>query len=1309
MPARLSGGAGPAKPDDLAARRRARQGVKRDEQKRVAAVEAGPGSVALMRRNDESNREHAKTSGYKPRTAAQLKRAPIRPAPKSRSTGDIVADSVKSGIGPGSAIRAFRTVGHTLGAIGEAVTSNPADAADKTFKQATEIAKGLPAAAAVIPYTIAYPINKAIGNDPGDNPIDMLSRMTSAEISRISKTYGDSHEGRPGAYRKLVKQVKREGPLMPALDVATVVAPGSSAVGSAARRGTLGAKAAKATTTRPNVRYSGFGDAAEGRVRPSAIGATVGAAHDAARRQAQRVAVKRAEKTGKPLAPRRRNLQEGEVTPILSTRVKRRLKFETAELDTRGRTAARLRVKRYVTGKDGYIQAVKGAPKDARDAVEIARELGIRSSKDAKTIIPLRLAEIEKRTAEARAAATRGAVGRDAPMPTGKYAAQDVAAYMGKTEAVEYGRLKALLDDPSVFDRTDVLTAVDKSGAAVAAGIGAREGYGAERLAEGRVGRQGETVGVKRASDENAETRAAHEGARVEATRAVIAAKKDHAKVQATAKRTLAGARADLEHAKGRAEILSRNVSGKERVPGDKETGRAPSYAGGGHGVRQAEAALAKAKAAADEALGASHERVKAARAARTEANRAPLKLKTETHAEYAARVDAAFEARGLSRPEFTTSKFEEHDSDLRVMNAGSASTPANPGAKTRHGTNYRLGQQGHQMETAARDMRAAIERGARIEAEQNVLAKHGLYFPDPEAAKAFITGLGLSADDVAIFRSTGGVVRKDMASDAERKGAKDQGAYVSAKGVFVTDKVVHDELVALGKTPSNAARILQQFAHAPQAALLALSPSWFGFQRVNDFVGAAAGGSLLQTRKLEELRKGLAPEDADIATMMSGGSMTADFLTPRAGAKLGRVQRVLDENPTYKSALNSDKPATNLLIKAAHDGPTALLRADARITGRVRERQFMANLVKLAARMDPDVKAMHKGFGPLGHALKTGDAALMKSLLNDPKYTKVREDAVASLNRVMGDWHNFTATEKRLKGAFAFYGFLRYSTRMALYTLPVDHPYVGMLIAQVGAMGAEDAKAIIGPDVPYGLGALYNSKGTVAFDLTRANPITGPLTSITKPEHLFNLGTPLISIMASTALGQNIGLSDSATGYVKQMTVKGDPGDNTIGGFLSAERLRIFGDQVGSLLTPYKEWKRWDQRAQTSDSLPWDRRHSWSESGATQANIEAKNKAAGAGGLKTVARDLVPLLAPSDGRNVKEIGARNTAIREEREAKAALKAAKREGAQTPRGKMKLDRAVRDAQRAAAKLERAPLGRAELEQRRKLRDAQRGG
>ncbi len=1154
----------------------------------------------------------------------------------------------------------MRGVAHTVGAIGNAVVTDPAGAADKSFHQATEIAKGLPAAAALIPYTIAYPINKAIGNDPGDNPIDMLSRMTDAEISRVSKTYGASYRGERGAFTGLKQQVAREGPLMATLDVATVLAPGSSGIGAAARGGKLGARAARATTTRPGVRYSGFGDAVEGRVRPSALGATVAVGHDAARRQAQRIAVKRAEKTGKPLAPRRRNLQAGEVTPILSARVKRRLRFETAELDTRGRTAARLRVKRYVTGKDGYIQSMKQAPAALRDAVEIARELGIRDAKGARTIIPARLAEIGARTAEAQAAATRGLVGRDATASTGKHGAEDARAFMSKSEANEAARLRELLDDPSVFERPDVQAAIRDSGANVKAAIGAREGYGADRLAEGRVGRQGETLGVKRASEQNDAARAAHEAARVDATKAVVTAKREHAKVQTTGARVLAGARADLAKAKGRAEILSRNVSGKERIPGDKDAGRAPSYAGGGYGVRQAEAALAKAQERVDAELGASHARVKAARETRTAANRAPLKLKSETHAEYAARVDAEFEARGLAAPEFTTSKFIEHDGDLQVLNAGSASTPANPGAKTRHGTNYRLGRQGHQMETAARDMRAAIERGARIEAEQNVLAKHGLYFPDPDAAKAFIRGLGLSADDVAIFHSTGGVVRKDLATAAERKGAKDQGDYVSAKGVFVTDKAVHDELVALGRTPSKPARILQQFAHAPQAALLALSPSWFMFQRVNDLVGAAAGGSLLHTRQLEAARKGLDPESQDIAAAMSGGSMSADLLTPRAGAKLGRMQRVLDENPTYRHALNSDKPATNLLLKGLHDAPTALLRADARVTGRVRERQFLHSLQKLAARMDPDVKTMHKGFGPLGHALKTGDAKLMNELLTDPKYAKAREDAAAALNRVMGDWHNFTSTEKRLKGAFAFYGFLRYSTRMALYTLPVDHPYVGMLLGQIGAMGAADSKAIIGPDVPYGLGALYDKDGTVAFDLTRANPITGPLTSITKPEHLYNLGTPLISIMSSTVLGQNIGLSDSTTGYVKQMSVKGDPGNNSLGGFLSAERLRILGDQVGSLLTPYKEWKRWDQRAQTSDSLPWDRRHSWSESGATQANIEAKNKAAGKGGLRTVLRDLAPLVVPSDGRNVKEIGARNTRIREDAAYKQQLKDAKR-------------------------------------------------
>lgn len=1264
------------------------------DRRSAAARRAEPTMDDRRAQSSANTREWARRNNIQPRSRAELARTPIssrRRAPAGDvNTGPLRA--TRPGVGtkitpraqrasPEKSIASIgRVFGHTTRAIASTTAEDFGGSARKTVSTAGDLAKGLAVLAAGVPYTLAYPVNRALGNEQ-ESPGRIARRMLKQEKKRISTTYGPSWRGDKNSGAHVREIVKREGPLLPALDMAVVAGPTSSALGLAAKSGKLGKGAKAAVTTRPNVRYGIEGATKDGRVRPTAIGAVVAKGHDAARRGGQKVAVARSNKrlrvraaervlrrppsTGslahadpKPLSPRRALLKPGEVTPLVSGRATRSLRFNVSRHYTAGETAARLRVNRFVTGKDGVQQIARSVPKELSDLPKIAQQLGIRDAAGARKIIALRLAEIEKRTAEALAG--KG--------PHGKRDADTAAALKG--EAVEAARLRELQAKPELFERADVQAATARLTEVERTAVTGREGIGPERLAAGRSQLVGETLGVQTAKQLNDRAKATHLEGRASSKLRYEDAVAKRDKVRTTSARVLASARADLAKAQGRAEVLSRNVSGTNTLRGAGTS----KYSGGALGVRRAQEALDSAKARVEAELGEATTAVKAAADARKAAYRAPVKKIAESPRQYELRVAEEAESLGLAAPEFATSKFTGAEEGVRKLHPRADTTPTNPLGKKRQGTNYRLGNQAHEVETSTRDLRATIERGARIEAEQNLLREHGMYFPGGKAeADAWVAARGLDPADMVAFPATGGVVRKDMAGALDLRTGKDHGDYVAAKGLFLTEKVVKDELDALSVHASNPGKILRRLAHLPQAALLALSPSWWAFQRVNDLVGMVAGGSARQTRSYGQMLRALDPDSREITKTMSGGSMAAELLTPHTGQKLGRMQRVLDENPTYKAALNSDAPATNLLIKLTADGPTVLLRSDAKITGNVRERQFIHNLQQLAAKMDPDVKQVVRGFGPMGHALKTGDTALMAKLLKDPKYAKVRDEAAASLSRVMGDWHVYTAAEKRVKGAFAFYGFLRYSTRMAFYTLPVDHPYVGLLVAQIGAMGDADARAIIGDDLPYGLGKLYQSNGEVAGDLVRANPITGPLTSITKPEHIFQLGTPLISIMVSSTLGQATGLSDSSEGYVKQLTVKGDPKDNRLGGFLSEERLRVLGDQTLSLLSPYKSWKGFDSRQQSSDSLAWDRRIMQGSTGAEQEKIDAKNKLAGDGGWRSVARSVAPLAVPGDGKNWKDIGAKATTDTAKRASDEKLRRAKRRGALgTPLGRAKI-------------------------------------
>jgi hypothetical protein len=106
----------------------------------------------------------------------------------------------------------------------------------------------------------------------------------------------------------------------------------------------------------------------------------------------------------------------------------------------------------------------------------------------------------------------------------------------------------------------------------------------------------------------------------------------------------------------------------------------------------------------------------------------------------------------------------------------------------------------------------------------------------------------------------------------------------------------------------------------------------------------------------------------------------------------------------------------------------------------------------------------------------------------------------LSSWNAWLGDWTSMTAAERKvINRAVMFYPFVRYSTRLLFYTLPVDHPAITGVIAELGALTAEEYREIFGDDdLPWNLGKVYFGETGEAemIDLGRANPLTNSLVS---------------------------------------------------------------------------------------------------------------------------------------------------------------------------------------------------------------------
>ncbi len=698
--------------------------------------------------------------------------------------------------------------------------------------------------------------------------------------------------------------------------------------------------------------------------------------------------------------------------------------------------------------------------------------------------------------------------------------------------------------------------------------------------------------------------------------------------------------------------IVQRGAPTRAPMPGRHSKGSLPRVARAGDDMLRGTRGLKVAK-----------QELRTLRAQRKDAA-APVRHREESNSAYEARVAAHQEAEGRVAPAYVPSKHEIDEGLLpleREMHAD-----ANPLGKKRTGTLYRTGNEDKSLAHLEQQQAAALKRGRRIEARTRALEKHGKFFRDEAAANKWLQDRGASTQrdrksDMVIVPVPGGIARKGTVTPRRGRDS-DQGDYVKTDDVVLLPRAVHQEILDLDKLARTPAKLPQRVMAGSQAVLLGANPAWFQFQRVNDLVAAVVGGSAISTRKMQQLRTSLSPDEREALTVVAGGSMAGEMLTPHSVVAMGKARTLLDKNPLYRKAFGGENPAT------------ILLRTDQKITGGVRERQLLYNLNKIARDMDPDVKAVWDGFEAVGTAFRKNDPELIGKLLTDPTHRKRLDEASERLDKVMGDWHNYTAREKSYKHYAAFYGFLRYSTRMALFTLPIGHPNMGLLIARLGIMGSEDAKKIVGKDMPWGLGTLYNKDGTIAADFIRANPLTGPLTSITKPEHLVGLSTPLASWAASTVMGQAIGLNDAAEGYIKKITVRGDK-NRPPGGLLGEDRIRAAGISLLRFFGPVSEWQRFDNRQQSSDSLPWDRRYMDAPGGADLLRLRKDNaERTKSDGLTGLAHNVLPLAFPGSKRNVAKQGENISKAKQIRDQKETLRRLKfKARTQTDLGMMKRD------------------------------------
>jgi hypothetical protein len=473
--------------------------------------------------------------------------------------------------------------------------------------------------------------------------------------------------------------------------------------------------------------------------------------------------------------------------------------------------------------------------------------------------------------------------------------------------------------------------------------------------------------------------------------------------------------------------------------------------------------------------------------------------------------------------------------------------------------------------------------------------------------------------------------------ADSTVRGA-DASLFRGTGGRFsVVPKAVMDELDDAAR-PSGVGGRAWEVSKGKQARiLLATSPAWLQFQVASNLLlTAIAGVGPGEVIRAHKWWKGL--DDAQRRAVESHVGVGA-FDDALAQTKLGSSTnaRIVNAWRAFKAHPFWHNPRKGLRGRPVADfNPLDVLFRIDQAQNNAFRKAVLYNRVKRDAyrRMGGRVKAMQAEQSRLSKILGMGPEAQMKALLDDPK---VIERHARAVNDMLGDYMTFTTRERRvLNRSIMFYGFLRFSLRYVFYTMPVKHPVVTAILAQMGRMQTEEVRRLLGGDeLPWALGRFYfTTDGQLkSVDLARANPALNTLTDVrvklTDPlgsvKQLLSFGPPLFVALLDQAYAK--------TSYKgRPFRVEGETVGRKDDEYGNENRWRIFAAQMLRLIAPYRSVERATARGpEGDDTLIFDRRPTRYKDPATLASLAADERRRPQNVAERIAREFLPLIPRDD------------------------------------------------------------------------------
>lgn len=191
---------------------------------------------------------------------------------------------------------------------------------------------------------------------------------------------------------------------------------------------------------------------------------------------------------------------------------------------------------------------------------------------------------------------------------------------------------------------------------------------------------------------------------------------------------------------------------------------------------------------------------------------------------------------------------------------------------------------------------------------------------------------------------------------------------------------------------------------------------------------------------------------------------------------------------------------------------------------------------------------------------------------------------------KLLGDFSRMTEFERRwLSRNIMFYGFLRYSLRLAFYTLPTEHPLTLAMVLNLGNMETQEIKRLLGTDrlLPFMLGNLYyrDAHGVIKeIRLNQLNPLMNQFMPASIQTGTGILTPPVASALNQLAMGDLYMQKPWRIGSSTQELNVGDFGNVNL-----ATRSAIYASELADLFPPLRWWNKalTHGRPQSANSYP--------------------------------------------------------------------------------------------------------------------------